>query len=113
MIRTIIEHDVQAKKATVKFEHNGVVHEGTYQLDLIIPQSQVVLAQMGLEFTEELQLRALDSLTHMIEMQIESGAIRNPLPAEEPAAPPVEEPEPTPTSGPGPAGPVEEEEPIE
>lgn len=115
MIRTIISHDVQTKKATVKFEHNDVVFEDTVDLTLVIPGSQMVLAQMGLEFNEEMQLRALDSYTHLIQTQIEAGIIKSPLPKEEPApTPPPVEVEPTPTSGPGPAGePEPTEEPAE
>jgi hypothetical protein len=76
----IISHDTTTGQARIKFSHLDVVHEADYNLKLVIPGSENVLTQMGQEFTKELQLKALDRLTEWLTRDIESGALKNPLP---------------------------------
>jgi len=71
----ILKHDVQTAKAKVRFSHLDVVHEDNYDLSLIIPGTKRLLAELGQEFTKELQLKALDKLTEWIQRDIESGAL--------------------------------------
>lgn len=76
---TIVSHDNATGMARVKFEHKDVVHEDDYNLKLVIPGSTKIFDEMGMEFDETHQLRALDRLTATIEAQIDSGIITNPV----------------------------------
>ena len=96
MERTIISHDVASAKARVRFEHNGVKVEDDVDLKLVVPGSMRIFGEMGIEFTEEYQLRALDKLTDNVQRQIEDGVITNPPEPQTPAyeeAPASVEPE--------------------
>ena len=75
----IITHDETTGKARIKFSHNDVVHETDYNLKLVIPGSEKLLAELGQEFTKDIQLKALDTLTKWVKRDIESGAITNKL----------------------------------
>jgi hypothetical protein len=75
----IITHDETTGEARIKFSHNDVVHEDNYNLKLVIPGSEKLLKQLNQEFTKEIQLKALDTLTKWIQKDIESGAITNKL----------------------------------
>jgi len=96
MERTIISHDVDTAKIRVKFEHNGVTLEDDYDLKKVVPSSQYVFEQMGLPFDETVQLKALDTLTQVIQAQIEEGVIVN-APVEKPVVYEAPEPSPEPT----------------
>lgn len=73
----IISHDPSTGLAHIKFTHNNVVVEDTYNLRMVIPGSEKVLSSLGQDFTKELQLKALDNLTATMTSNIESGAITN------------------------------------
>lgn len=90
MKKTIISHDTKSAQARIKFEHNGVVHEADYDLKLVVPGSQYTFEQMGVEFTKQFQLKAIDKLEETIKLQIEQGVITNPpaAPEDEYVAPP-------------------------
>mgnify|MGYP007088359683 CR=1 FL=1 len=75
MQRTVISHDIEAATARVKFEHEGVIVEDTFDLAAVVPSTRHVFAQMGLEFDETHQLTALDRLEESIERQIDAGMI--------------------------------------
>lgn len=75
----ILSHDAATGNARIKFSHNDVVHEDNYNLKLVIPSSERILKELNQEFTEELQLKALDKLTEWVRIDIESGAIKNPI----------------------------------
>ena len=87
----IISHDEVTGQARIKFSHLDVVHEDNYDLSLVIPGTKMLLAQLDMEFTKELQLKALEKLTEWLTRDIESGALKNRLPE----AQPVEEPAPS------------------
>ncbi len=78
MERALLFHDVETGLARVRFEHNGVTLEQNYNLKLVVPGSVNIFNEMGIEFDEEHQLKALDKLTEYIEFQIEDGTIKNP-----------------------------------
>ena len=73
----ILLHDETTGLARVRFTHNNVVHEDTYDLTLVIPGSKKLFAELGQEFTKEKQLQSLDSLTTWIQKDIESGVLTN------------------------------------
>ena len=77
MQRTIISHNTTTGEAEVKFEHAGVVYQDTFNLKLVIPGSEHIFNEMGIEFTKKHQLVALDKLTSKIESQIDQGIIKN------------------------------------
>jgi hypothetical protein len=78
MKKTIISHDTKAALARIKFEHNDVVHEADYNLKMIVPGTEYVFDQMGVDFTKAHQLKAIDKLEATIQLQIEQGIITNP-----------------------------------
>ena len=80
----ILSHNVETGDARIRFSHLDVVHESDYNLKLVIPGSQRLLADLGMEFTEELQLKTLENLTTWITRDIESGALKNPAVENEP-----------------------------
>ena len=73
----ILSHDVSTGKARIKFSHLDVVHESDYDLTLVIPGTKTLLAKLNMEFTEEIQLKALDSLTKWVQRDIEAGTLKN------------------------------------
>lgn len=94
MERTIISHDTKTALARIKFEHNGVTYEDDFNLKYVIPGSESILNEMGIEFTKKLQLTTIDKLTDKITKAIDEGIITNPpvtktseyTPPEEPAS---------------------------
>lgn len=92
MIRTILSHDIDAGTARIRFEHQGVTLEDTYQLIQIIPGTSYVLAAMNLPFTEEAQLAAMNYLEASVTRGIEAGMIVNKPEAYVPPTPEPEEP---------------------
>lgn len=77
MIIQIINHDKINGFAVIKFEHNGVTLEQAYDLGMVIPGTRHVLRDLGMEFTVDVQQRAIDHLTQVIKRGIEDGSIVN------------------------------------
>lgn len=77
MYTEILEHDTQNGIAKIRFSHNGVTHEQTYDLGLVVPGTRKVLADTGADFTLELQNKVIDKLTTQIQHEIEIGVIEN------------------------------------
>lgn len=75
---TVLERDVDVGTAKLKFEHNDVVFTQSYDLKLVVPGTDRVLAQLGLEFTEDMQQTVIDRLTATVTREIDEGIIRNP-----------------------------------
>ena len=73
----IISHDEASAKARLKFTHNSVVHEDTYDLSLVVPGTTRIFAELNMEFTKEHQLKVIEKLKNLIQNQIESGALIN------------------------------------
>ena len=78
MERTIISHDTSKATARIKFAHNDVVYEDTFNLKMVLPGSEQILSEMGIEFTKKHQMTIIDKLTAKVERLIESGEITNP-----------------------------------
>jgi hypothetical protein len=73
----IIERDIVAGTATIKFTHNGVEHTDKYDLGMVIPGTRLELAKQNSNFTEELQDTVIERLTERVRTAIESGIIVN------------------------------------
>ncbi|MEV4934731.1 hypothetical protein [Sphingobium sp. LSP13-1-1.1] len=84
MIRTILSHDLEAGTAHIRFEHEGITIEDTYNLIHLVPGTEYVMASMGLSFDEFYQNKAIDYLEARLLDQIESGAILPPPPSADP-----------------------------
>lgn len=94
MERTIVSHAIETGIARIRFEHDGVTLEQTYNLWDVIPGTRYIFNAMGItELTEEMQLSAIDTLTASVQRGIEDGIIVNPPVAEVPeyVAPPETE----------------------
>lgn len=74
---TVLEHNVGAGTAKIKFEHSGVTHTASYDLGLVIPGMRIELAQQGLEFTENMQQDIMDRLAAQVEREIDAGILVN------------------------------------
>lgn len=72
----ILEHDLATGKAKIRFEHNGIVHTEKYDLNMVVPGTKQTLEKQGKEFTEELQLKVIDTLTEWVKNDIENGTLR-------------------------------------
>lgn len=99
MNRTIIERDIEAGTARIRFEHQDVTVEDTFYLINVVPSTAYVFSTMGLTFDESYQDLAIDRLEAMIQNQIEAGIISNPPEVEQVEyTAPEETPEETPTN---------------
>lgn len=74
----ILERNVEAGTARIRFTHNGVTHTNSYDLALVVPGTKLVFAQYGVEFDETKQQQVIDKLTAQIQREIEAGIIQNP-----------------------------------
>lgn len=88
----ILSHNVATGNSRIRFTHKDVVWEDNYNLMLIVPSSKMVLTQLGQEFTEEMQLKALATLTGWIEKDIDDGVLKNRLPDTSAMTPPIKPP---------------------
>lgn len=75
----ILERDIQAGTAKLRFSHNDVVHTGTYDLKMVVPGTDRVLAEYGMAFDEPMQQKVIDKLTAQIQREIEAGILHNPI----------------------------------
>lgn len=73
----ILERDVAAGTAKLRFSHNGVTHTSNYDLQLVIPGTARIFEQYGVAFDEAKQQLVIDKLTAQIEREIEAGIIQN------------------------------------
>jgi hypothetical protein len=89
-------HDVENAVAIIQVRSGETVYTDTYDLTRVYPGTIQVLALLGLELTEEAQLRAIDYVAAQVGAQLAEGGIPgdpvpNPIVENEPPA----EPEPT------------------
>lgn len=72
-----LSHDPETHIAKLRFTHNGVVVEDTYNLLLVEPTMKRTLEITGVSFTLEMQQTVIDKLTGWIQDAIDSGGLRN------------------------------------
>jgi hypothetical protein len=75
----ILERNIAAGTIKLKFSHSGVVHTASYDLKLVVPGTDRVLAEYGLTFDETMQQRVIDKLTQQVQREIEAGILQNPI----------------------------------
>jgi hypothetical protein len=75
----ILSHDTNTYMAKLRFTHNGVVVEDTYNLLLVEPTMQSTLIRTNSTFSVELQQSVIDTLTGWVKNGIEQGALVNRL----------------------------------
>jgi hypothetical protein len=75
----ILERDITTGIATIQFVHNDVTHTDRYDLQKVVPGTDLVLKGLNLEFTAEMQATIIQKLADKIQREIESGILRNPI----------------------------------
>jgi hypothetical protein len=73
----IITEDDVSWTATIRFTHNDVVHEDTYNLIAVVPGTNLQLAKQGIQFNTEMKNNVISILTAQIQREIEQGIILN------------------------------------
>ena len=76
----IINEDDTNWTATIKFTHNDVVHEETYNLIAVIPGTDFQLAKQGISFDQTMKSNVISKLTEQVKREIEEGILKNKLP---------------------------------
>jgi hypothetical protein len=76
----IISHNIDTFIAEIKFTHNDVVVQDTYNLLLVEPTMIKTLEMNSLTFTPEMQQDVIDKLTAWVQRSIEAGGLQS-LPA--------------------------------
>lgn len=66
-------HDVENAVAVIQVKSGDVVYTDTYDLRRVYPGTIQVLAMLGLELTEEAQLRAIEYVAGSVATQISQG----------------------------------------
>lgn len=75
----ILERDIQAGTAKLRFSHNGVTHTDSYNLKLVVPGTERIFSEYDMAFDETMQQKVIDKLTAQIQREIEAGIIHNPI----------------------------------
>jgi hypothetical protein len=75
----ILEHNVQTGTAKLRFSHNNITHTQSYDLKMVVPGTDRVLAEYGMAFDETMQQRVIQKLTEQVQRDIEAGIIHNPI----------------------------------
>ena len=77
MLVEVLSHDTETFMAEIKFTHNDVVVQDTYDLLLVEPTMKKTLEMENTTFTPEMQQAVIDKLTGWIQSSIEAGGLRN------------------------------------
>jgi len=75
----VLERDVTAGTARLRFTHNGVTHTDYYDLKLVVPGTDQVLAAQGLAFDDAMQQTVITKVAAQVQREIESGILHNPV----------------------------------
>lgn len=75
----VLSWNKETGKARLKFSHNDVVHADSYDLKLVVPGTEKLLGELGVDFDETMQQRVIDKLTENVRLDIEAGRIKNPI----------------------------------
>lgn len=75
----VLSWDKSIGKAKIRFSHNDVVHTDNYDLKLVVPGTERLLGELGVDFDEAMQQRVIDKLTAQVQHGIEAGVIKNPI----------------------------------
>lgn len=75
----VLSWNKETGKARLKFSHNDVVHADSYDLKLVVPGTERLLGELGVDFDETMQQRVIDKLTAQMQRDIEAGVVKNPV----------------------------------
>jgi hypothetical protein len=75
----ILEQNIQAGTAKLRFSHNDVTYTQSYDLKLFVPGTERVLAEYGIAFDETMQQRVIQKVTEQVQREIEAGILNNPI----------------------------------
>ena len=75
----ILERNIEAGTVKMRFSHNGITHTQSYDLKLVVPGTDRVLAEYGMAFDEIMQQKVIDKMTAQVQRDIEAGIIHNPI----------------------------------
>jgi len=77
MLIEILEHDLEAAKAQIRFTYKGVVVTQNYDLKLVVPSTNVALTRLNVTYTPEVQQTIIDRLAKQVEFEIDNGILFN------------------------------------
>lgn len=80
----ILEHDKENAKAKIKFTYQDIVITQDYDLKLVVPSTNIELAKLNVEYTEEVQQRIIDRVIAQVKAEIDAGILSVPLTEETP-----------------------------
>jgi hypothetical protein len=75
----ILERNIEAGTIKMRFSHNDVVRAETYDLKLVVPGTDRILAEYGMAFDETMQQKVIDKITAQVQREIEAGIIHSPI----------------------------------
>lgn len=73
----VLSHDTETFMAELRFTHNGVVVQNTYNLLLVEPAMKRALDMLDQTFTPEMQQTVISKLANWIKDSIEAGGLKN------------------------------------
>lgn len=73
----ILEHDLAAGTAKIKFMHKDVTHIQAYNLKLVVPGTEKTLIEYNTEFDAGMQQTVIDKLIAQVEREIDAGILVN------------------------------------
>lgn len=79
MLVEILERNIEAGTVKIRFSHNSITHTQSYDLKMVVPGTDRVLAEYGVPFDETMQQRVIDKLTSQVQRDIEAGILHNPI----------------------------------
>jgi fructose-bisphosphate aldolase class 1 len=75
----ILERDIEAGTIKMRFSHNNITHTDNYNLKMVVPGTDRILAEYGMLFDETMQQRVIQKVTEQVQRDIEAGIIHNPI----------------------------------
>jgi len=75
----ILEQNTETGMTKMRFSHNGVTHTAIYNLKMIVPGTERILAEYGMEFDDAMRQKVIEKLTALIQREIEDGILHNPV----------------------------------
>lgn len=77
MLVEVLSHNTETFMAEIRFTHNGVVVQDTYNLLFVEPTMKATLERVGQPFSLQMQQETIDRLTAWIQRNIERGGLTN------------------------------------
>lgn len=75
----VLERDIQAGTAKIRFSHGDVTHTQSYNLKMVVPGTDRVFETYNIEFNEAMQETVISRLAEQVKREIEAGITHNPI----------------------------------